>query len=127
MRCGIVPMIVDPHHDVKGALLYRGRDHHFLDTLIEMRLQGIRGPELPAAFEYDIDSIPSDLRRHRTCGEFDRASINLNRAILRRYVVLPAAVNGIKFQKVGGDRCAAFRLVDMDKFKIGAVPTGPQR
>ena len=114
---GIVETVVDADDDVeRRVVLDRRRDDDPLHAAVEIALKLVGLQELAGAFEHDVaaEIAPGHVARRRGGAEPERvllivmalSSSNAERAV-------PAAVDAVEFQEMGGGGRAALDLVEM--------------
>lgn len=123
---GVVEFVVAAHDDVEDALFDGGGDDDFFDAGIEVGLEALGVAEGAGAFEDDVDASPVDFGRMVLGSVGERLSVDEDGVVGVGNVAIPAAVDGVEFEEVGGGFGIGFGVVEAYEFQVGVIEGGAE-
>ena len=123
---GVVEFVVAAHDDVEDAFFDGSSDDDFFDAGVEVGLQAFGVAEGSGAFEDDVDARPVDFGRMVLGGVGEGLSVDEDAAVGAGNVAIPAAVDGVEFEEVGGGFGVGLGVVEADEFELGIVKGGAE-
>ena len=121
---GVVELIVAAHNDVEDTFFDGGSDDDFFDAGVEVGLQAFGVAEGSGAFEDDVDARPVDFGRMVLGGVGESMAVDEDAVVGEGNIAIPAAVDGVEFEEVGGGFGVGLGVVESDEFELGIVEGG---
>lgn len=121
---GIVEVVVATDDDIERSFFDGGRDDDFFDALVEVGLKEFGGAELAGAFEDDVTTGPVGGGDGVVLRMSDTMPVDGEGVGIAGDLVIPVAVDGIKFEEMGRGGGRAVSFVDMNEFEFGRSESG---
>ncbi|MFT7303647.1 MAG: hypothetical protein ACI8UZ_002489, partial [Akkermansiaceae bacterium] len=123
----IVEVVITADDDIEGAFFDGGGDDDFFDALVEVVLEKGGGAEFTGALEDDLAAGPVGGFDGVVFAVGDAVAVDRERRVIAGdLVVVPVAVDGIEFEKVGGGGGGAVGLVEVDEVEGGIAEGGAE-
>ena len=123
---GVVEFVVAAHNDVEDTLFDGGGDDDFFDAGVEVGLKAFGVAEGSGAFEDDVDARPVYFGRMVLGGVGESLAVDEDAVVVAGNVAIPAAVDGVEFEEMGGGFGVGLGVVESDEFELGIVEGGAE-
>ena len=132
---GVVEVVVDAVDDVQRlgaghlALHWAGHHHPAQAAALEVRRQGVWGPDGARALQHHLHTRPGPGHRGRITAAAPAHGVLADPEDLAVGVhrLLPAAMHGVEAEQMGRGGGIAGVVVDVDHLDAGTAPEGPEQ